>query len=224
MPLNPFYLTPLALAVLTWWVATRRHPEDKEKWSMFALGISMGAVLMFALVFFSQRTGNFDSDTVEKISVLAPSVRLEGDRTVEILPPMRIQQNRSVGVGPLQITLDEATQWTATLSFDSPDGIEFFEKGKAPTRFLMQSLKVPVGGHVTFGLNGHLYQLGLLEIQRPLWGMAPEDPRVFHSSAVIRILDRGAFSGSTGGPPPEGNNNTPPDPEAGLGAVPAPAH
>ncbi|HYR30090.1 MAG TPA: hypothetical protein VEU30_16615, partial [Thermoanaerobaculia bacterium] len=108
--LSPFYLSPFVLAAVTWWVATRKHPAEKEKWSMLALGFTFGAVLMFGLVFFSERTGksDFDADAVPA-SVLKPAVRLAEDHGVEVLPLTRIRQGRSVAAGSLQITLVGAT-------------------------------------------------------------------------------------------------------------------
>jgi hypothetical protein len=218
--LSPFYLTPFVLAAVTWWVATRKHPEEKEKWSMLALGFALGAVLMFGLVFFSERARRSDVDEDSLLaSALIPAVHLVQDHGVDVLSPTRIIQGRSVAAGSLQITLLDATSETGTLLLDSPDPIDRFEaptkKGEPPPRYERVPVTLMIGSHANFGFLGHEYQLGLLEVQRPFWGLAPDPAyrELLRNSAVIRLRDAGPRweSGVTGGPSRGGSVNIPPD-------------
>jgi hypothetical protein len=228
-----WYLSPFLLALLVWWVATRKHPEDKEKWTWLALGVCAGAVLMFTLVFFSERRA---TDVGRALGAKAPSsaedslrVKLEQDRAKEVLPPTRIRRNRTIGVGSLQITLLDVSAATAKLQIDPRDELEYFgaiqgwwpnaanENGEPQGPPL--AVEALLGRYLDFGYQGRFYRLGLLETQPPLWGLAsPEIHDALPSHAVIRLVDLGTYSIVTGGPSDEESAK----PTGGGGFVPAP--
>lgn len=49
-----WFVTPFLVASVGWWVATRKFPEDKEKWAWTALGICSGALMMGVMAYWSQ--------------------------------------------------------------------------------------------------------------------------------------------------------------------------
>ena len=213
-------LSPFLLALLLWWVATRRHPEDKEKWTWLAFGLCAGAVLMFTLTFLSQRKvgGSGDpTDTSTPPSAGVPKARLDNDSAVEILPAVRIRQDSSAVVGSLQITLLDVTATTARVQLEPRAELELFNTpewsyssgtGSANASVTRTAVEVTLGEHLYFGFRGYLYRLGLLEVQPPLWGLAPENTRaILPSHAVIRLVREGASSAPLRNP---GDMNTRP--------------
>ena len=222
-----WYLTPFLLALLVWWVATRRHPEDKEKWTWTALGACAGAVLMFILVFLSDHKSEGatkEANVPVPIADAAPKATLQNDTAVEILGPTRIREDRAVTVGSLQIMLLQVVgptarfqiepryelafvggrKWTYTSHIDTPDPGE--PPPKARTSVERVALEVTLGENLEFGFRGRVYRLSLLELPRALLGFVPtnvEDIRAHH--AVIRLIDVGSYqtlqsSGGTVGP------------------------
>lgn len=218
-----WYLTPFLLALLAWWVATRKHPEDKEKWTWLALGLCAGAVLMFTLVFFAERRATGDGRVLGAKALPSADepvrVTLEQDKAKEILPPTRIRRNRTIAVGSLQITLRDVTASTAKLQIDPGDELQYFgairgwwpdiATGDGNMLHSALAVEASLGGYLDFGYQDRFYRLGLLETQPPLWGLAsPEIHDVLPSHAVIRLIDRGTYSILTGGPP-GGGSGTP---------------
>jgi hypothetical protein len=205
-----WYLSPFLLALLVWGVATRRHPDDKEKWAWLALGVCAGAVLMFVLVFFSERDITRPKDVVDGKATPAavpPTVMLEHDQAKEVLSPTKVRRNRTVAVGSLQITVVNVTRWKAQFQLDPPEDLHFFSvlpelpKGTdvdshRDKEWVKKWFPVDVllGRHLDFGYRGRLYRLGLLETQLPLWGVGSEEIQdVVPSYAVIRLLDEGPY-------------------------------
>ncbi|HKO57947.1 MAG TPA: hypothetical protein VJ276_18920 [Thermoanaerobaculia bacterium] len=204
-----WYLSPFLLALLVWWVATRKRPDDKEKWTWLALGVCAGAVLMFTLVFFSERqvtglAGGLDSKALSSGDHTV-RVTLEDDEAKEILPPTRIGRNRAIAVGSLQITLRDVTEATAELQIHPSDELEYFgnvngwwpkdSTGKANLTRPPLAVEAELGRYLDFGYHGRFYRLGLLETEPPLWGLAsPEIHDMMPSHAVIRLVDRGTYS------------------------------
>jgi hypothetical protein len=229
-----WYLSPFLLALLVWWVATRKHPEDKEKWTWLALGVCAGSVLMFTLAFFSQHKAAETADLADGMTPVVngkAKARLENDSAVEVLAPVRIRQNRSVVAGSLQITLMKVTATTARLQLEPRQELELFDAPQWPyetgtdsanTSVTRTATEVTLGDYLVFGFRGRLYRLGLLEIQPPLWGFAPaEAQEVLASHAVIRLLAEGYYSTNStiSGEPNRGNT------KAGVksqGSVPPP--
>ena len=228
-----WYLTPFLLALLVWWVATRRHPEDKEKWTWMALGVCAGAILMFTLAFLSDHKSEDpkkESNVTAPMADAAPRATLQNDTAVEILGPTRTRENRAVTVGSLQITLLQVVgptarfqidpryelafvggrQWTYTSPVDTPDPRE--PPPEARTLVERSAFEVTLGDHLEFGFRGRVYRLSLLELPRALLGFVPTDAEdAFASHAVIRLIDIGPYE--IGGHSSE--NTIPPSKRAG---------
>lgn len=224
-----WYLSPFLLALLVWWVATRRHPEDKEKWMWIALGVCSGAVLMFALVFFSEQEPsdnlNAASDTTVPASPDDQSkTTLENDMAMEILPPVRIREGRTIVAGSLQITLIEVTPPAARIQVEPLDEIDLLSNRQwtytygaetSDTPVTRSAVEVTLGEYVDFGFRGNIYRLSLLEFPRPLLGFVPENVEdLFAKHAVIRVIDCGAYTVFYGGPD-SGGGVLIDDPDAG---------
>lgn len=207
-----WYLSTFLLALLVWWVATRKHPEEKEKWTWLALGVCAGAVLMFTLVFFSERRALGEGyGGAKALSPAEPArVTLEQDRAKEILAPTRIRRSRTIAVGSLQITLLDVSATTAKLQIDPRGELEYFGTingwwpkvaSGAGNIGPPVAVEASLGRYLDFGYQGRFYRLGLLETQPPLWGLAsPEMHDMLPSHAVIRLVDRGTYSVNSGEP------------------------
>lgn len=227
-PMQIWYLSPFLLALLVWWVATRKHPEDKEKWTWLALGVCAGAVLMFMLVFFSERraagVSQFFGAQALSSGDAPVRVMLEQDEAREVLPPTKIRRNRTLAVGSLQITLIDVTAATAKLQLDPGAELQYFgairgwwpdaatgvNNTMAPPVPL--AIEASLGRYLDFGYQGRFYRLGLLETQEPLWGLVPLEIRdQLPSHAVIRLVDRGTYgiAGTTPSKPSGGDSSMP---------------
>jgi hypothetical protein len=239
-----WYLSPFLLALLVWWVATRKHPDEKEKWTWLSLGVCAGAVLMFTLVFLSEKRTTAAGRSVAanaQYSADGPvRVTLQDDRAKEILPATTISRNRTIAVGSLQITLLDVTDDTAKLQIDPGNELRYFgvvhgwwvdastvsyvqrwwidgepRDGDMPGRPF--AVDASLGSFLDFGYQGRYYRLGLLETQPPMWGLAPSELHdVLPMHAVIRLVDRGPYSVVIGGPSDTGGAR----PNGGLTIVP----
>ncbi len=206
-----WYLSPFLLAMLVWWVATRRHPEDKEKWTWLALGVCGGAVIMFGLAFVSERKA--PSAEVVQVnngtpitSTAEPKPILQGDSAVEVFPPVRLREGRTVTLGSLQITLLGVAGPTARLQIEPRDELTFFSDrmwtytnptsykpntNEPDTSVRRVGVEVTLGEYLELGFHGNIYRLSLLELPRAVWEFAPADAAdVFASHAVIRLIKR----------------------------------
>lgn len=215
-----WYLSPFLLALLVWWVATRRHPEDKEKWTWLALGVCGGTVLMFGLTFFSEHrvTGAGPTEVRSNETIVPkgtePRVTLQGDRVVEVLAPVRLRNGRTLALGSLQITLLEVNRPTAILQIEPRDELAFLsgrkwtytsttsykpDTSEPATSVMRTGVEVTLGEHVDFGYRGNIYRLSLLQLPRPLLEYVPADAAdAFGSHAVIRVIQRGTYGSMQG--------------------------
>ena len=179
---------------------------------------------MFTLAFISQQGITEATDLAEEPTLAigsGPTAKLENDRAVEVLPRVRIRMGRSVVVGSLQITLMEVVGATARLQLEPRGEVEVLGSRRfsysagvdsADDLVTRPATEVLLGGHLDFGFRGRLYQLGLLEVELPLWGFAPTGTqKVLPSHAAVRLLDLGvsyANSGNTNAPI-SGSGNVP---------------
>ncbi|MCG3776278.1 MAG: hypothetical protein JW395_3131 [Nitrospira sp.] len=202
-----WYLPPFLLAALVYWVQTRKHPEDKEKWTWCALGICLGAALMFILVFVSRQatpTSPSLANAKSDVERSRPMASLGEDTFVEVLPPTRLQENRGIGIGSLQITLLQVTEAAATLRLEPAEEVFVIVRSQVSLRQIDTQANVPppatkgtppptkivLGGYMEFIFRNRSYRLGLLETELPLWGLAPRGLRgILPPKAVVRLLE-----------------------------------
>lgn len=230
-----WYLSPFLLALLVWWVATRKHPDEREKWTWWALGLVSGAVLMFVIVYVAQQKAGQTTDLTKVQShdvERDPTLTLRSDTTMEVLPPTRITQNRSVGIGSLMVTLVAATQTKARVQLEPHDELELFgalewlyesNADSGETSMSRIATQLALGKDLSFAFHGRNYRLGLLDIQLPLRGLgSSEFQDLFDAHVVVRLLDVGPYltcasatrrtrGGSSG--PTTGGGNVPPSGE-----------
>jgi hypothetical protein len=204
-PMQLWYLSPFLLGWLVWWVATRKHPEEKERWTWAALGLTAGASVMFLLVYFSKpRTEGLSDSERQLIIPDAPlrGITLHGDSSAEVLRPTRVRQDLALSIGSLQLTLLAAYEDYATIQIEPVDKIEHFEyqewfdqrSADSAAERMRLGNTVTLGKYASFAYRGRLYRLDLLEIQWPMKGLNRKPLRDwFDLYAVIRLLDVGIF-------------------------------
>lgn len=221
-----WYLTPFLLALLVWWVATRRHPEEKEKWTWMALGVCAGAILMFTLAFLSDHKNELStnkSDLTTPMIATAQKITLGNDTAEEIIGPTRMREDRAIAVGSLGITLLDVVGPTARFQIEPRHELAFVggrqwdyssplytsdpSKPSPEDQIMVEraAFEVTLGEHLEFGFRGRVYRLSLLELPHALLEFMPTDARdVLVRHAVIRLVDVGSYSiegqsGDTGG-------------------------
>ena len=114
-------LVPFLLALLAWSVATRRHPEDKERWTWMALGVCAGAVMMFTIAFISESKDirpTVNSSTSDPPPADPESKKPDNHFTNGYSEVVQIREDRSVTFGLLQITLVDVVRKTAMLQIE----------------------------------------------------------------------------------------------------------
>lgn len=190
-----WYSTPFLLALLAWGVATRKYPEEKEKWNWLALGVCSGAVLMFGMVFFSEDKDSGSATAADNsgtAAVTIPTKKLQNDEAVEILPATKIRVDQTLTVGSLQITLLGVEGPRAILQFEP--SIEPINLSANTWTFTSHSVKrvgfeVILGQHLSFCFQDIFYRLGLVELPRAFFDFVPADVTdAFVSHAVVRII------------------------------------
>jgi len=201
-----WYLTPFLLAWLAWWVATRRHPEDKDRWTWAACGVTGGGVVVFLMIYVSEwRSASRPDSEPQSITTNEPRLgtTLQGDSSVEVLSPTRIRVDRGLTVGSLQIVLVGAKDEEAGIQLEPASEIEHFamqewfdrKLADSTTSQLRLNIGTTLGSNFSFAYHGRVYRLDLLEIQKPMTGLNRRPVREwFDLHAVIRLLDTGAYS------------------------------
>jgi len=173
---------------------------------------------MFVMVYFSQPRPAARPDFERQSATTnepRPGITLQGDSSLEVVPPTRIRIDRALSVGSLQITLtfsgkeeDVGIQLEPVGEIEHFWSQEWFDKRMADTVGNGRiSNWVTLGRDIHFAFRGRVYRLDLLEIQEPMTGLNRRPIREwFDLHAVIRLLDVGAYAlcgeilGTTSGP------------------------
>jgi hypothetical protein len=201
-----WFVTPFLIATVAWWVATRKFPEDKEKWTWTALGICSGAVIMGMMAYWSQdprSTLTASNGTAISENGAPRAVTVRNDSSTEVLPTITIRKDRSVVAGSLQITLLLTLDGSAFFQVEPVDEIAFFQSvslypwgpDSNSYRVRRPAFETVQGSYSQFAFRGRVFRLGLLETARKLEGIGEWRRGVlFGEYAVIRVMDVGAYA------------------------------